>query len=290
MNPFIISTDTCCDLPASYLSENDIDTHSLFYRFDDDVYGEDRQLNAKEFFDRIRNGGMPTTMGSNPESVKNLFKKRIEAGYDILHLSFSQALSVTYQSTVIAANEVLEEYPNARIEVIDTKCASMGQGLLVYKAMEKKNSGASMDELISYVEELIPHIEHIVTVDDLFHLHRGGRVSKATAIAGTLAGIKPQLYVNDDGKLEACGKVRGRKKALAALVDTADRLMGSYRDKNDVVMIVHDDTTQDAEFVASLVREKLGVKNIILNSICPTIGAHTGPGVVALFCLGDTRS
>ena len=290
MNPFIISTDTCCDLPASYLSENDIDTHSLFYRFDDDVYGEDRQLNAKEFFDRIRNGGMPTTMGSNPESVKNLFKKRIEAGYDILHLSFSQALSVTYQSTVIAANEVLEEYPNARIEVIDTKCASMGQGLLVYKAMEKKNSGASMDELISYVEELIPHIEHIVTVDDLFHLHRGGRVSKATAIAGTLAGIKPQLYVNDDGKLEACGKVRGRKKALAALVDTADRLMGSYRDKNDVVMIVHDDTTHDAEFVASLAREKLGVENIILNSICPTIGAHTGPGVVALFCLGDTRS
>lgn len=290
MNPFIISTDTCCDLPASYLSENDIDTHSLFYRFDDDVYGEDRQLSAKEFFDRIRNGGMPTTMGSNPESVKNTFKKRIEAGYDILHLSFSQALSVTYQSTVIAANEVLEEYPNARIEVIDTKCASMGQGLLVYKAIEKKNSGASMDEVIAYVQELIPHIEHLVTVDDLFHLHRGGRVSKATAIAGTLAGIKPQLYVNDDGKLEACGKVRGRKKALAALVDTADRLMGSYRDKNDVVMIVHDDTTQDAEFVASLVREKLGVKNIILNSICPTIGAHTGPGVVALFCLGDTRS
>ena len=290
MNKFIISTDTCCDLPASYLSENDIDTHSLFYRFDDDVYGEDRQLSAKEFFDRIRNGGMPTTMGSNPESVKNTFKKRIEAGYDILHLSFSQALSVTYQSTVIAANEVLEEYPNARIEVIDTKCASMGQGLLVYKAIEKKNSGASMDEVIAYVQELIPHIEHLVTVDDLFHLHRGGRVSKATAIAGTLAGIKPQLYVNDDGKLEACGKVRGRKKALAALVDTADRLMGSYRDKNDVVMIVHDDTTQDAEFVASLVREKLGVKNIILNSICPTIGAHTGPGVVALFCLGDTRS
>ena len=290
MNQFIISTDTCCDLPASYLSENDIDTHSLFYRFDDDVYGEDRQLSAKEFFDRIRNGGMPTTMGSNPESVKNTFKKRIEAGYDILHLSFSQALSVTYQSTVIAANEVLEEYPNARIEVIDTKCASMGQGLLVYKAIEKKNSGASMDEVIAYVQELIPHIEHLVTVDDLFHLHRGGRVSKATAIAGTLAGIKPQLYVNDDGKLEACGKVRGRKKALAALVDTADRLMGSYRDKNDVVMIVHDDTTQDAEFVASLVREKLGVKNIILNSICPTIGAHTGPGVVALFCLGDTRS
>lgn len=289
MKPFIISTDTCCDLPIAYLKENDIDTHSLFYRFDDDVYGEDRQLTAKEFFDRIRNGGMPTTMGSNPESVKNMFLKRIGEGYDILHFSFSQALSVTYQSTVIAANEVLEDHPDARIEVIDTKCASMGQGLLVYKAMEKKNSGASMDEVIAYVQELIPHIEHIVTVDDLFHLHRGGRVSKATAIAGTLAGIKPQLYVNDEGKLEACGKVRGRKKALAALVDTADRLMGSYRGKNDVIMIVHDDTTQDAEFVASLVREKLGISNIILNSICPTIGAHTGPGVVALFCLGDKR-
>lgn len=289
MKPFIISTDTCCDLPQSYITENDIDIHSLFYRFDDDVYGEDRQLSAKEFFDRLRDGGMPTTMGSNPESVKNMFKKRIEEGFDILHLSFSQGLSVTYQSTVIAANDVMEEYPDARIVVVDTRCASMGQGLLVYKAIQKKNSGADMNEVISYVEDLIPHVEHIVTVDDLFHLHRGGRVSKATAIAGTLVGIKPQLYMNDEGKLEACAKVRGRKKALTALVDTADRLMGSYRDQNDVAMIVHDDTTEDAEFVASLVREKLGINNVIMNSICPTIGAHTGPGVVALFCLGETR-
>jgi len=289
MKPFIISTDTCCDLPQSYITEHDIDIHSLFYRFDNDVYGDDRQLSAKDFFDRLRNGGMPTTMGSNPEAVKNMFKKRIEQGYDILHLSFSQGLSVTYQSTVIAANDVMEEYPDARVVVIDTKCASMGQGLLVYKAIQKKDSGATMDEVLAYVEDLIPHIEHIVTVDDLFHLHRGGRVSKATAIAGTLVGIKPQLFMNDEGKLEACAKVRGRKKALAALVDTADRLMGSYRDENDIAMIVHDDTTEDAEFVASLVREKLGIENVILNSICPTIGAHTGPGVVALFCLGESR-
>lgn len=289
MGKYVISSDTTCDLPESYLKEHDIDIHSLYYRFQDDVYGGNRQLTAEEFFNRVRNGEMPTTMATNPEESKELFRKRIKKGEDILHIAFSSALSSSYQNACIAANELKEEYPDARIIVIDSKAASMGEGLIVYKAVQKMESGATLDEAAAYVNEIMGHVAHHFTVDDLFHLHRGGRVSKATAIVGTLAGIKPNLCVNDEGALEAYTKVRGRKKALSTLVDTMDKLVGSYRDKNDVVMIVHDDTTADAEYVASLVKERFGIENIIMNSICPTIGAHTGTGVVALFFMADSR-
>lgn len=289
MKKYVISSDTTCDLPESYVKEHDIDIHSLYYRFGDDVYGGDRQLTAKEFFDRVRAGEMPTTMATNPEESKELFKKRIERGEDILHIAFSSALSSSYQNACIAANELMEEYPDARIIVIDSKAASMGEGMIVYKAVEKMESGCSLDETAEFVNEILPHVAHHFTVDDLFHLHRGGRVSKATAVVGTLAGIKPNLCVSDEGTLEAYTKVRGRKKALTTLVDTMEKLSGSYRDKNDVVMIVHDDTTTDAEFVASLVKERFGTENIIMNSICPTIGAHTGTGVIGLFFMAESK-
>lgn len=289
MRKYVISSDTTCDLPEGYVKEHDIDIHSLYYRFGDDVYGGDRQLTAKEFFDRVRAGEMPTTMATNPEESKELFKKRIERGEDILHIAFSSALSSSYQNACIAANELMEEYPDARIIVIDSKAASMGEGMIVYKAVEKMESGCSLDETTEFVNEILPHVAHHFTVDDLFHLHRGGRVSRATAVVGTLAGIKPNLCVSDEGTLEAYTKVRGRKKALTTLVDTMEKLSGSYRDKNDVVMIVHDDTTTDAEFVASLVKERFGTGNIIMNSICPTIGAHTGTGVIGLFFMAESK-
>lgn len=289
MKRFVISSDTTCDLPESYVKEHDIDIHSLYYRFEDDVYGGNRQLTPKEFFDRVRAGEMPTTMATNPEESKELFLKRVKNGEDVLHIAFASALSSSYQNACIAANEVLEEYPDARIVVIDSKAASMGEGIIVYKAVQKMESGCSMDECIEYVNSIIDHSAHHFTVDDLFHLHRGGRVSKAVAVVGTLAGIKPNLCVNEAGGLEQYSKVRGRKKALSALVDTMDKLVGSYRDKTDVVMIVHDDTTEDAQKVAAMVKERFGVENIIMNSICPTIGAHTGPGVVGLFFLADSK-
>ena len=254
MKDFLISTDTTADLPASYVKENNIDIHTLFYAFGEVIYGTDNIMPEKEFFDRMRNGEMPTTMACNPQDCKTIFEKRINEGFDILHIAFSSALSSSYNNACIAANEVMEEHPGARIVVVDSLAASMGEGLIVYKAVEMKKSGKSMDEIIDFVNNHKLNVVHNFTVDDLNHLYRGGRVSKTTAIIGTLANIKPILHVDNEGRLINIGKVRGRKKSLIALVDRMEEHIGSYRDKNDVV-----------------------------------IGTHSGPGTVALFFMGESR-
>ena len=283
MKDFLISTDTTADLPASYVKENNIDIHTLFYAFGEVIYGTDNIMPEKEFFDRMRNGDMPTTMACNPQDCKTIFEKRVNEGFDILHIAFSSALSSSYNNACIAANEVMEEHPGARIVVVDSLAASMGEGLIVYKAVEMKKSGKSMDEIIDFVNNHKLNVVHNFTVDDLNHLYRGGRVSKTTAIIGTLANIKPILHVDNEGRLINIGKVRGRKKSLIALVDRMEEHIGSYRDKNDVVFISHGDCLQDAQFVAGLVKERFGIDNIWINYICPTIGTHSGPGTVALF-------
>ena len=269
MKDFLISTDTTADLPASYVKENNIDIHTLFYAFGEVIYGTDNIMPEKEFFDRMRNGDMPTTMACNPQDCKTIFEKRVNEGFDILHIAFSSALSSSYNNACIAA--------------------SMGEGLIVYKAVEMKKSGKSMDEIIDFVNNHKLNVVHNFTVDDLNHLYRGGRVSKTTAIIGTLANIKPILHVDNEGRLINIGKVRGRKKSLIALVDRMEEHIGSYRDKNDVVFISHGDCLQDAQFVAGLVKERFGIDNIWINYICPTIGTHSGPGTVALFFMGESR-
>jgi len=289
MRNFLISTDTTSDLPLDYTKENNIDVHVLFYAFGDTVYGKDTTLSEKEFYAKMRNGDMPTTMACNPEDCKDIFEKRVSEGYDILHIAFSSALSSSYNSARLAAEEVCEDHPEARIIVIDSLAASMGEGLMVYKAMELKKAGKSIDEVADYIESHKLNFVHNFTVDDLFHLHRGGRVSKATAIIGSLANIKPTLHVNDLGQLINIGKVRGRKKSLIALVDRMEEHLGSYKDKNDIVFISHGDCIEDAEYVAGLIKERFGIENIMINYVCPTIGAHSGPGTVALFFLGETR-
>ena len=287
MKDFLISTDTTADLPESFVKDNNIDIHTLFYAFGDVIYGTDNIMPEKEFFDRMRNGEMPTTMACNPEDCKTIFEKRVNEGFDILHIAFSSALSSSCNNACIAANEVMEEHPGSRIVVIDSLSASMGEGLMVYKAIQMKKNGSSMDEIIDFLNSHILNFVHNFTVDDLNHLYRGGRVSKATAIIGTLASIKPVLHVNNEGKLINIGKVRGRKKSLIALVDRMEEHIGSYRDKND--FISHGDCIEDAQFVADLVRERFGIENIWINYICPTIGSHSGPGTVALFFMGDSR-
>lgn len=289
MAKYVISTDTCCDLSPEYVKEHDLDIHPLFYRFDDEVYGGDNNLDIHTFHDRMRNGEMPTTMASNPEDSKELFLKRVKDGYDVIHIAFSSGLSSSCQNAKIAAEEVMEEFPGSKIVVIDSLSAAPGQGLLVYRAIRAKEvKRLSFEDCIKYIEDSIPHIAHHFTVNDLFHLHRGGRVSKATAIVGTLAGIKPNLCVDNEGHLVPYTKCRGRKKALVTLVDTMEKLR-EIDPEGDVVMIGHDDTTEDAEFVASQIRERLGIENIILTPICPTIAAHTGPGIIALFFYAKTR-
>lgn len=291
MKKFLISTDTTCDLPLDYCQSNSIDIHTLYYKINLDtqkkmpdeetVYGGENQLEPKVFYSAMRNGSMPTTMASNPEESRELFTKRVKEGYDIIHIAFSSALSSSCQNAAIASAEVEEEFPGSRVTVIDSLSASMGEGLLVYKAVSFMKEGHTYDETVRYIEDIKLNISHQFTVDDLFHLHRGGRVSKATAIIGTLAGIKPLLHVDDEGRLISIGKIRGRRKSLSALVDKMIATMGG-RD-NRTVMISHGDALEDAEYVAGLIREKTSVENIIINYICPTIGAHSGPGTIALF-------
>lgn len=204
-------------------------------------------------------------------------------------LSFSSGLSGTCGNVSLAAREIMEERPDCRIVVADTLCASLGEGLLVHKAVQLKKAGKSLDETAQWVEAHKENLVHVFTVDDLFHLHRGGRVSKATAIVGTLAGIKPLLHVDEQGHLTAVGKVRGRKKSLQSLVDMMEKQVGSWRDKNDCIFISHGDCAEDADYVKQLVEERFGRKDFLINEIGPTIGTHSGPGTVALFFMGDVR-
>ena len=289
MSKFIISSDTTCDLTSEFCKENNIDIHPLFYHFNDSIiYGKDQNLEPSDFYSRMRNGELPTTMATNPEDSKELFKKRLDEGYDIIHIAFSSALSSSCQNAALAANELSEIYKDRKITVIDSLGASLGEGLLVYKAVNYANAGHSYEETVQYINDTILHISHQFTVDDLFHLHRGGRVSKASAIIGTLVSIKPLLHVDNEGRLTAVGKTRGRKKSLIALVDKMAATMGT-RD-NETIMISHGDSYEEAEYVKELILSRFSnVKNVIINYVCPTIGARSGPGTIALFFEADER-
>lgn len=287
---FKLITDNTADLPLSYIKEHNIGLFTLPCNLDGVIYDENNTLDSKTFFDKMRNGSMPTTSQVNPEEAKSRLKVYINEGYkEILYLAFSSGLSGTYNSGRIAAEEIMSEHPDVNIQVIDTLCASLGEGLLVYLTVEEMKKGKSMEEVISFVKDTIPHVIHIFTVDDLNHLHRGGRVSKATAVIGTLANIKPILHVDDEGHLISLTKARGRKKSLITLVDIMEKSMGSYREKNGIFMITHGDCEEDAKFLANAITERFGIKDCIINPLGATIGAHTGPGLIALFFLGDAR-
>lgn len=290
MKKYIISTDTAADMPADWLKEHNVDVHSLYYRFGDEVYGEDHVLDEKTFFDRMRAGEMPTTMGTNPERSKEIFTARVKDGYDVLHLAFTPSLSTSYQSACIAANEVMEENPDSRVIVIDTHSASLGQGLLVYLAVNLWEKGASIDEVAEVVEQRIPNVGHFFTVDNLFHLYRGGRVSRAAAVVGTIAAIKPVLHVDDEGRLIPLVKAHGRKKSLNTLVDYVEQLHDpTIMGEDDMVFVLRDDTTADSDYVVSQLKERLGITKVLTNCVSPTIGAHTGPGIVAIFFFARNR-
>lgn len=287
MKEFIISTDSTADLPEEYIKEHNLFIHPLYYTMEDEVFGGELNLSPKEFYQRMRNGHMPTTMASNPEFIANAFNKQTKDGLDILHISFSSALSCSYNNAAVVANEICEENKNAKIVVIDSLCASMGQGLLVHYAVQMKEAGKSLDEIVEWIHANRNHICHQFTVDDLFHLQRGGRVSKTAAVIGTIINVKPVLHVDNEGRLIPLTKVRGRKKALTTLVDNMAEKIKGYQ--NDTVFISHGDCLEDAEFVAELIKERFGITNHLINFVSPTIGAHSGPGTVALFFMGSEK-
>jgi len=289
MKKFVITTDTACDLPEDYIKQHNLKLLPLYYTFGDEVYGDDNQMEPKEFFDKMRKGSMPTTMAVNTNTATTLFTSLLNEGYDILHIAFSSALSGSCSATATAARDLCEDIPGANIKVIDSLCASLGQGLLVHKALMMKEEGKTMDEIAQWIEENKLNLCHVFTVDDLNHLHRGGRVSKTTAIIGTLINVKPVLHVDNEGRLVALNNVRGRKKALISLVNHMEKRIIGFEDKNDTVFISHGDSIDDANFVASLIKERFGIKNVLISFLSPTIGAHAGPGTIALFFVGNPR-
>lgn len=289
MREYVITTDNTADLPYSYYEEHGVEYMYLTYQMDGESYGKGHELESKEFYNRMRNGSMPTTSQVNSEEAKDVLRPLLEQGKDVLHLAFSSGLSGTYNSVRLAAEELAEEFPERKIIVIDSLCASLGEGLFVDKAVELKDEGKSMEEVAAWLEENKLNFCHVFTVDDLFHLHRGGRVSKAAAVVGTMINLKPLLHVDNEGHLIPVSKVRGRKKSLQGLVSLMEERVGSWRDKNTKIFISHGDCPEDAEYVAKLVKEKFGYETYLINVIGATIGTHTGAGVVALFFMGDYR-
>lgn len=285
MSKFVITADSTVDLPKAFLEEKQVPVVSLSYIIDGATYRDGEGLTSKEFYDKIREGAMPTTSQVNPEQARALFEPILKGGTDILHIAFTSGLSGTYNSCRIAAEELSEEYPDRKIVVVDSLCAASGGGMLLYKALELKEQGKSFDEIVTWVEENKLHVCHDVTVDDLFHLHRGGRVSKASAVVGTIIKIKPIIHVNDEGKLIVIGKERGRKKALQTLVERMEEKSQGF--ENDIVMITHGDALEDAGYVKGLIQDKFGITNIMINPLGTVIGSHTGPGVIALFYMGN---
>ena len=287
MRDFVITVNSTVDLPREWLEERNVPVVPLKYTIDGETYTDMYGLSAKEFFDKLREGHMSVTSQVNPGEAADMLEPFLKEGKDVLHLGFSSGLSGTLNSMKIAGEELSEKYPEAKVIVIDTLCACLGEGLLLYYALKQKEQGKTIDEVAQWVEENKLHICHDVTVDDLNHLHRGGRISKTTAVLGTLVQLKPIIHMDNNGKLQVIGKERGRKKSLNKIVDMAAEQAKGW--DNDIIMITHGDCIGDAEYVAKLVREKMGIDNILINNIGTVIGSHTGPGVVAVFCMGNKR-
>ena len=289
MRDFVIMTDSCCDLPAQFADELGLVVLPLHLLIGEETFAnylDGREIGFKDFYDRVRNGAMPTTSAVSVGAFEDAMRPILAEGKDILCLNFSSALSTTYQSAVVASEELQAEFPEAKIRVLDTLSASVGQGLFVYLCAQEKKAGKSIDEVYEYAQGLIPHMAHWVTVDDLNHLKRGGRISATTAFVGTMLSIKPIIYINEEGKLINVGKARGRKAALLQVVSELEKRL---IDPKNPVFISHGDCEEDAKFVAEEVQKRTGAETKLISYVGPVIGSHTGAGVIALCFLGKER-
>lgn len=291
MAEYIISTDTSCDFPLEYVKQHQLPLVTLFYSIDG-VTGENGCPSSdvlKNFYDKMRAGSMTKTQQASIEDTEKVFREILKEGKDILHIAFSSGLSGTANAARLAAENMMEEFPGRKIIVIDSLCASLGQGLLVDYALKLQQQGKTMEETAKWLEGHIQNICHLFTVEDLKYLQRGGRISKTTALVGTMIGIKPVLHVDPEGKLVSISKVRGRKQSIQALVNKMEENIGKYRGEKQPIFISHGDCIEDANYLAELVKERFGYDEFLINDVGPTIGAHSGPGTLALFFMGETR-
>ena len=289
MRDYVIFSDSACDIKPELLAEWGVPYRSLTFRFD----GEEKEysnddMSVKEFYDKMRAGGVAKTAAVTPEAFAKMFEEEaLKLGKDVLYIGFSSGLSTTYNSGRIAALELKEKYPEAKIIAVDTLAASAGEGLMLYLTLQEKKKGATIEEAEAFVRDLIGRMGIWFTVDDLVYLKRGGRVSPTAAFVGNLLGIKPVLYMDNEGHLIPVSKVRGRRTSIVAM---ADKYTEKAVDKaNGTVFISHGDCLADAQQLADILKERHGVEVKIITDVGPVIGAHSGPGTIALFFVADAR-
>ena len=290
MREFVIMTDSCCDLSAAMAAELELSVLPLSLHMGGAVYRnwlDGRDIGFPEFYSRVRGGENATTAAVSVGDFETEMRKILSSGRDLLCVSFSSALSATYQSASIAAEELRTEFPEAEICVVDSLCASLGQGLLVWLCAQERKKGRSLAEVRDFAEAVKGRICHWFTVDDLNHLKRGGRISAVAALFGTMLSIKPVMHVDDGGRLTPVGKTRGRRASLLALVNEMEKT--APEPERQTVFISHGDCLADAEFVAEEIRRRFGTRDIHINYVGPVIGSHSGPGTVALFFTGSPR-
>ena len=290
MSNYRIVTDSAADMSAAMVEESGVTVLPLCFTMEEESYEDHpdrRAMPIEEFYRRLREGKMATTSAVNVSQYIDVLEPMLQAGEDVLVLAFSSGLSPTYNSSAIAVAELREKYPERKIFTVDTLCASLGQGLLVWQAAALQKAGRSLEEVRDWAEANKLKLCHWVAVDDLAHLKRGGRISATTALVGGMLSIKPIIHVDNEGHLINVGKVRGRAASLKHLVDEMEKRVTNPREQ--IIFISHSDCLEDARVVGEEVKRRFGVKDVVYNHIGPVIGAHTGPGTVALFFMGTER-
>ena len=289
MSDYVITTDSNSDVLPEFIKENSLTIIPQYYSFGDTVYGDELNMPPHEFYETMRKGELPKSQANNPAVIRERFEKILKDGKNIFHIAFSSALSGSCSNVIMTANELLEEYPEGKITEFDSLNGSLGEGVSVYRAVELWKKGKSMEEVCDILTEEREHVNVSFTVNDLYHLQRGGRVSKTTAVVGSLVNIKPILTVTSAGELKSDGTVRGRKKSLKTLVSRMEASLDlDAYGKDRMVAVLHGDCYDEAAAVADMVKE-LGFTNVVINDVSPSIGTHAGPGVVGLVNYGKKR-
>ncbi len=287
MSRYVIDTDSSADLPLSLVEQYSIDVVQLSVALDGEEPRPNNEVDTAQIYAALRSKRGAKTSAANTAMFTECFEKHLAAGTDVLYLGFSSGLSATYQASRVAAEDLREKYPERKLITVDTLCAALGQGLIVYLAAKKAAEGMDIEAVQAYVEGIKPNLAHWFTVDDLFFLKRGGRVSAATAVVGSLLQIKPVMHVDNEGHLTKVTTARGRKGSLDALCAKMKETVLDHPDQ--AVFIGHGDCLSDAEYLAGKIKSEVGRDVQIIDYVGPVIGAHAGPGVVALFFLGKER-
>lgn len=289
MRKYCITTDSNSDLPKEYIDKYNTTIIPQYYSFGDTVYGDELNMPPAEFYEKMSQGELPQSQANNPAVIEDKFRAILDEGKDIIHIAFSSALSGSYNNVCMVARELLEEYTDARIIVVDSLNVSLGETILYLTAVNLQEQGVSFDDVITKLEQMKNNINVQFTVNDLFHLQRGGRVSKTTAIVGSALNLKPFLYVNNEGGLSSDGTARGRKKALKTMVERMKTSLVEDTDYSIPVGIVHGNCLEDAKAIAEIVKAETKFTNIIINDISPSIGTHAGPGALGLMYYGQPK-